>query len=108
MIINSFDVRPKALCGDNKLFSFEANNIVSMICYRSATNESFVVRFSLEDMDRVKQLDKWKVEKGSNKLYANKGTVNTYLHRLIYEVVKEKKYLQRMATILIVERKIYV
>lgn len=92
-IINSFDVLSTALFEDNKLFNFEANNIVSMICYRNATKESFVVTFSVGDMDKVKQFDKWKVEKGSNKVYANKGTENTYLHRLIYGDCKGKKVL---------------
>lgn len=94
-IIDNFGVCPIALCKDNTLFNFESNNIVSMICYRKATNERFVVRFNLEDMDKVKKFDKWKVEKNSNKVYANIGTENTYLHRLIYGDCEGKKVLAK-------------
>jgi len=66
-----------------------------MICYRNATNQRFAVWFNLEDMDKVKQFDKWKVEKSSNKVYANIGTVNTYLHRLIYGDCKGKKVIAK-------------
>lgn len=82
-IIDKSDVYRVALCEDDKLFNFEANNIVSMTCCRRATSEKFVVKFNLEDIDKVKQFDKWKVEKNNDKVYANIGTVNTFLHRLI-------------------------
>lgn len=94
-IIDNSGVCPIALCKDNELFNFESNNIVSMICHRKATKERFVVRFSFEDMDKVKKFDKWKVEKNSNKVYANIGTENTYLHRLIYGDCKGKKVFTR-------------
>jgi len=94
-VINNSEVCPIALCEDVKLYNFEAYNIVSMICCRSATNEKFEVRFDLEDMDKVKQFDKWKVEKSSNKVYANMGAVNTYLHRFIYGDCKGKKVLAK-------------
>jgi hypothetical protein len=94
-IINNSDVCPFALCEDSKLFNFESNNIVSMMCYRNATKERFVVKFNLEDMDKVKQFDKWKVEKSRNKVYANIGIMNTYLHRLIYGDCIGKKVLAK-------------
>lgn len=75
----------------DKRYNSEANNIVSMACYRRATNEEFVVKFNLEDMDKVKQFDVWKVEKGSKKVYANRGNLNTYLHRLILGECEGKK-----------------
>jgi len=94
-IIDNSGACPDALCEENKLLNFESNNVVSMICYRKATNEWFVVRFNLEDIDKVKRFDKWKVEKNSKKVYANIGTKNTYLHRLIYGDCKGKKVLAK-------------
>jgi hypothetical protein len=93
MFANNSNTCPTNLREDNKHFNFEVDNIVSMVCYRNATNEIFTVKFDLEDLDKVKQFDKWKVEKSNNKAYANIGTENTYLHRLIYGDCKGKKVL---------------
>ena len=75
---------------EGNLNNLKDDNIVLMTCYRKATKEKFTVKFNLEDMDKIKQFDEWKIEKNNNKVYANIGTVNTYLHRLIYGECKGK------------------